>query len=72
MEISTNTVSRGGYEHTAISITLNRGAFPLQYINGKKGLVIFYGDFKFKFVGPFYTYILYTLYRTEKELIKCI
>jgi hypothetical protein len=30
-EISTNAVSRGGYEHTTVPITLGRGAFPLQY-----------------------------------------
>ena len=28
-EISTNTVSRGGYEATVVLITVSRGGFPL-------------------------------------------
>ena len=32
-EISTNAVSRGGYEPTTVPIILGKGAFPLHYIS---------------------------------------
>jgi hypothetical protein len=40
-EISTNAVSRGGYEPTTVPIALGRGAFPLHLVQ------FFYQQFKF-------------------------
>jgi hypothetical protein len=45
-EISTNTVSRGGYEHTSVSITLCWGAFLLRGVLDTIFVIKFVSDLR--------------------------